>query len=314
MRGMLKHKSPGTQFLLLIGIALASFFLLGLVGTVIVAKITGMGLMEMSDSSKWNYADPRLANAIRGMQTVQFICLFVLPAFFCAHLFSENSKKYLGLKRPSQVTYFLVAIAILLLAIPLTGFLGEINKNIPFPASWAKWMNVQEEEAARSFRVLLTKQSVSDLVLNVFFIAGFAAIGEELLFRGMVQRLLIRMFKNHWVGIIVAAFLFSAMHVQFYGFLPRFALGILLGAVYWYSGSLWTSILAHFVYDAFLIMMVYNNPASLNDENALKLSNIALAATVSLVLVIALLLWMKKRSTVTYEEVYAGEVVKDHPF
>ena len=315
MKGLLKAKSPGTQFLLLISFALASFFLIGLLGTVILSKVSGMSLETMSDSSKWDYKSPTLLTVIRGMQIIQFVSLFLIPSFLCAWFFSTDSKKYLGLKKPSNMGYFLVAAGVLLLSLPLVSFLGELNRNVQFPSGIANWMKEQEAEAAKTIKALLSKHTIKDLILNIICIAGLAAVGEELLFRGVAQRLLIKLFKSPWAGIIISAFLFSAMHMQFYGFLPRFVLGILLGAIYWYSGSLWTAILAHFVYDAALIILVYFNPESLNDENSLNLSNIALGAAISAALVVFLVIWMKKKSTVTYSDVYADDKqVKDHPF
>ena len=315
MKGLLKAKAPGTQFLILISIALASFFLIGILGTVVLSKISGMDLETMSDSSKWDYNSPTLITVIRGMQIIQFVSLFLIPTFICAWLFSTDSKKYLGLKKPSNMGYFVVAAGILLLSLPLVSFLGELNRNVQFPAGIANWMKAQEDEAAKTIKALLSKHTIKDLILNIVCIAGLAAVGEELLFRGVAQRLLIKWFKSPWAGIIIAAFLFSAMHVQFYGFLPRFVLGILLGVIYWYSGSLWTAMLAHFIYDAALIVLVYFNPESLNDENTLNLSNIALGAAISFALVVFLVIWMKKKSTVTYTNVYADDKqVKDHPF
>lgn len=316
MKGLLKAKSPGTQFLLLISIALASFFIIGLLGTVLLSKITGMSLGTMSDSSKWDYSSGTLVTVIRGMQIIQFISLFLIPTFLCAWFFSTNSKKYLGLKAPSNVGYFLVAAAIMLLSIPLVNFLGELNRYVQFPVGIDKWMKEQEVEAAKSIKALLSKHTIKDLLLNIICIAGLAAVGEELLFRGIAQRLLIKLFKSPWTGIIISAFIFSAMHMQFYGFLPRFVLGVFLGAIYWYSGSLWTAILAHFVYDALLIVLAYFNPEMLNDESSVRLTNIALMATISFALVVSLVMWMKKKSTVTYQEVYADDAipVKDHPF
>jgi len=315
MKGLLKAKSPGTQFLLLISIALASFFLLGILGTVILSKVSGMSLEAMSDSSKWDYNNPALTTVIRGMQIIQFVSLFLIPSFLCAWLFSTDSNKYLGLKKPSNLGYFLVATGVLIVSLPLVSFLGELNRNVQFPSGIASWMKEQEAEAAKTIKALLSKHTIKDLILNIICIAGLAAVGEELLFRGVAQRLLIKLFKSPWAGIIISAFLFSAMHIQFYGFLPRFVLGILLGAIYWYSGSLWTAILAHFVYDAALITLVYFNPESLNDENSLNLSNIALGAAISSVLVVLLVVWMKKKSTVTYQQVYTDDKqAKDHPF
>lgn len=316
MRGLLKSKSPLNHFLLLVSIALASLFIIGFVGTLVLSKITGIDIVTMSDSSKWKYNDGNVVTMIRGMQIIQFVSLFLLPSFLCARLFSTDTKKYLGLRLPAHSGYFIAAAAMMLLAIPMVNFLGELNRNVRFPAGMASWMQEQEAEAAKSIKALLSKHTIKDLMLNIICIAGLAAVGEELLFRGIAQRLLIRIFKSPVAGIVIAAFLFSAMHIQFYGFLPRFVLGILLGFIYWYSGSLWVSVIAHFVYDAFLIVVVYYSPASLNDENALQLSNLALAGAVSCAIVAALFVWMKKKSTTTFSEVYADDLipVKDHPF
>lgn len=316
MKGLLKSKSAGNQFLLLISIALVSFFLLGLLGTIILSAITGINVTELNDSSKWDFSKPGIINFIRGMQVVQFIALFLVPSLVCARLFSTDTKKYLGLKKPSNNFYFLVGVAVMIVAIPLVNWLGELNKNFQFPSDMEQWMKSSEEEAAKTVRALLSKHTIRDLIINVICIAGLAAVGEEFLFRGMVQRLLIKMFKTPWPGIIITAFLFSSMHMQFYGFLPRFALGILLGAIYWYSGSLWTAILAHFVYDALLIVLVYFNPEMLNDESSVKLGNLALTGSISFVLVVLLFEWMRKKTTTKYSEVYAGDdiPVKDHPF
>ena len=272
--------------------------------------------MEIGDSSKWDFSKPEIITFLRGMQVVQFISLFLIPSFLCARFFSTDTKKYLGLKKPSNSFYFLVSVAAMILAIPLVSWLGELNKNVQFPSDIQQWIKSSEEEAAKTVQVLLSKHTVNDLIINVICIAGLAAAGEELLFRGMVQRLLIKMFKTPWPGIIITAFLFSAMHMQFYGFLPRFALGILLGAIYWYSGSLWTAILAHFVYDAFLIVLVYFNPEMLKDESSVKLGSLALIGSISFVLVVLLIEWMRKKTTTRYSEVYADDdiPVKDHPF
>ena len=316
MRGLLKAKPPGTQLLILISIALVSFFLFGLLGTVVLSGITGINLMELSDSSKWDFTNPGIITFIRGMQVVQFIALFLVPTFLGAWLFSTDSKKYLGLKKPSNSFYFIAAVAVMILAVPLVNWLGELNKNVQFPSGIEKWMKKSEEEAAKTVQALLSKHTIKDLIINILCIAGLAAVGEELLFRGIAQRLFIKIFKSPWVGIIIAAILFSAMHLQFYGFLPRFILGIFLGVIFWYSGSLWTSILAHFIYDATLIVLVYFNPSMINEETPVKLNNIALMAALSFAIVALIIGWMKKKSKVTYQEVYADDAipVKDHPF
>lgn len=316
MKGLLKTKSAGNQFLLLVSIALVSFFLVGLVGTVILSVLTGMDIKEMGDMTKWDYSKPATISFIRGMQIIQFVSLFLIPTFICARLFSTDTRQYLRLRQPSARSYWIIGVLVMILAIPFVQWLGELNRGIRFPSEIEHWMKAKEAEANKTVMALLSRQTINDLILNIICIAGLAAVGEELLFRGMAQRLLIKMFKSPWPGIIIAAFLFSAMHLQFYGFFPRFVLGILLGIVYWYSGSLWTAILAHFVYDALLITLAYFNPAMLNEETAVKLSSIALTAAVSFVMMILAVNWMIKNSRTYYNEVYADDKipVKDHPF
>jgi membrane protease YdiL (CAAX protease family) len=319
MKGLLKSKSPGSQLLLVISIAMVSFFLISaIIGPLILGAITGISLKEFAEIAKGNFSNPNSITFIRGLNLLQFLGLFVIPCFICAHLFGTNSFKYLGLKKPGSNLYLIIGVAALIVAIPLVTFLGELNKSVQFPhGAVENWMKKSEAEAAKTIQALLSKHTIKDLILNIIFVALLAGVGEELFFRGMIQRLLTKMFKNPWPGIIIAAFLFSAMHMQFYGFFPRFALGILLGVMYWYSGSLWTAILAHFVYDALLITLIYFNPEMLKEDSAgLELNNIALAGTISFVMVVLLIELMRKKSTTRYDEVYADDKIpyKDHPF
>jgi membrane protease YdiL (CAAX protease family) len=316
MRGLLKERPAGGQFLLVICIATVSFFIIGLIGTFAISSLSGMKPAEMADLAKWDYSKPSTLFVLRGLQVVQFISLFLIPSLFAAWLFSNNTKNYLGFKKPSSAAFWIMGIVIMVVAFPLSNWLGDLNKQIPFPDEVANWMTRSENEALQTVKALLSKHTVQDLIINIICVAGLAAVGEELLFRGVLQRLLIRMFKSPWAGIIIAAALFSALHMQFYGFFPRLLLGMLLGAVYWYSGSLWVSMLAHFVYDATLIIAAYFMPALLNEEDTAKLSNFAIAGTISFILVVIVIEWMRKRSTTVYHVVYAEDErpQKDHPF
>ncbi|MFN8289112.1 MAG: CPBP family intramembrane glutamic endopeptidase [Chitinophagaceae bacterium] len=316
MSGFLKTRPAANQFLVLICVVLVSFFIVGLAGTLLLTMTSGLSLDQMKDMANMDFSKPGMIGFLRGMQLVQFVSLFLVPVMVCTWLFSNKPKEYLGLKYPSHNGYLVAGVTVMLIAIPFTSWLGELNRNIPFPSGMAGWMKDKEEEASRTINVLLTRHTVKELILNLFFIAGLAAVGEELLFRGMVQRLLIRMFKSPWAGIIVAAALFSAMHMQFYGFLPRFALGILLGLIYWYSGSLWAAMLAHFIYDGTLIVLAWFNPSMLAEENNMQLRNLALAGVISLGLAVLIIAWMKRKSSASMEKVYAedGIPVKNHPF
>jgi uncharacterized protein len=316
MRGLLKTRPAWSQFLVLFSMAVVSLFVIGLLGTTLLAKMTGKTLLEMGDVSKLDFSSPTTIFILRANQVIQFFALSIIPVFICTRLFSTDTKKYLGLKAPSNKQYFIWGIVIMIVSYPLVGFLGELNQQVKFPAGIEGWMKRSEEFSNKVVHALLAQRTVKDLILNLICIAGLAAVGEELLLRGMAQRLLIKMFKSPWAGIIIAAAVFSAMHMQFYGFLPRFVLGIFLGVAYWYSGSLWVPILAHFVYDGLLIVASYYKPEIVIDEKNVNIQSLALAAAISVVLTAAVIFKMRKDSTATMEEVYADDAVpvKNHPF
>lgn len=303
MKGLFKHKPAGNQLLLMVCFTLVGVFIIGsLMGTIVLSAITGIKTIELLDFSKLDYNRPGVITYIRGLQVFQFLGLFLVPSLLCAWLFSTNSKKYLGLRTPKGETFWIIGMLVMILAIPFVQWLGEINRSIHFPGAIEGWMKEKENGANKTVMALLSRRTVQDLVLNIICIAGLAAVGEELLFRGVAQRLFIKLFKRAWPGIIITAFLFSALHLQFYGFFPRFVLGILLGVIYWYSGSLWTAILAHFVYDALLITVAYFYPSMVNEENTVKMSSIALTAAFSFILVALAVNWMIKHSQTSYAD------------
>jgi membrane protease YdiL (CAAX protease family) len=307
MRGFLKTRSAGNQLLLVICIIFVSLFITALAGRSIISAISGMSLAEIGDMSKWDLSKDSGIIAIRGFQIVQFIGVFLVPTLAATWFFSSRTKDYLLLRQPSQGGYWLAGILVMLLAIPLSNWLGEMNRNISFPSEIGTWMKESEQSANRTIKALLSRHTIKDLLLNIIIIAGLAAVGEELLFRGVLQRLFIRIFKNPWAGIIVAAALFSAVHMQFYGFFPRLLLGIILGAVFWFSGSLWVAIAAHFVYDALLIIAAWYRPELLNEGQSIEINNLAFAGAVSFVLVVLLIEWMRRKSKSTYAGMYAVE-------
>jgi membrane protease YdiL (CAAX protease family) len=98
---------------------------------------------------------------------------------------------------------------------------------------------------------------VGGLLVGMFVIAVLPAVGEELVFRGIVQRRLYTLVRNPHVAIWTAALAFSAIHVQFFGFFPRLLLGALFGYLYYWSGNLWYPIFAHFVNNGFTLLMLY---------------------------------------------------------
>jgi hypothetical protein len=291
--------------------AFGLFMVLSLLGVSILSATTGISLFQLQDINKWDSKNPNMILFIRGMLLIQFLGLFVIPSLLFGYFSDPKPARYLGLKPPGQGFYWILGAAALLVSIPFVEYMGLINQKLIIGGEAQKWMKSMEEEAAKQVQFMLSKHTPGELFLNLIFISLFAGIGEELFFRGVLQRLFIKLTKSPWAGIIITAILFSGFHLQFFGFLPRLFLGVLLGALYWYSGSLWTAMLAHFIYDGLIIVLVYFKPGMVNDPNAtiIDSAQLSLMALFSAALTLMVVWQMIKRSRVSYKEVYKD----DHP-
>ena len=105
--------------------------------------------------------------------------------------------------------------------------------------------------------MLVTFDSFGEFVIGFVVVAILAGICEEFLFRGIIQTEFMRGTKNIHVAIWISAFLFSAIHTQFFGFVPRMLLGVLFGYLYHWSGNLIVPMFAHFVNNGFSVVMMY---------------------------------------------------------
>jgi len=193
---------------------------------------------------------PESVNFLKYFQVLQSVGLFVVPPFIIAWLYHEDILEYLYLNKNTRIQNYLLASLSLLLVIPFINFLGAINSQLSFPESLSgieQWMRSMEDSAQVLVEKFMKVESLSGLLFNVFMIAVLPALGEELMFRGVVQKIFTNWTKNYHWGIWISAFLFSAMHMQFYGFLPRMALGAMFGYLLVWTGTMWIPILAHFV-------------------------------------------------------------------
>jgi membrane protease YdiL (CAAX protease family) len=198
-------------------------------------------------------SDPKILNAVKFLQVGLTIGMMIIPAVLFPKAIERNSKLFLQLNTPLKPLHFLIAIAIVLASTPVVSWMVEFNSQLTFPPALANWeasLKASEELANQLTRAFLSGSTPIDLTINIFVIAIIPAIAEELLFRGALQQFIKMVFGNIHIAIFFTAIIFSAFHGQIYGFLPRFALGILLGYLFVYSGSIWTSILAHFVNNA----------------------------------------------------------------
>jgi membrane protease YdiL (CAAX protease family) len=127
-------------------------------------------------------------------------------------------------------------------------------------------MKQMEDSAEEATKAFLKMDNIGDLLFNLFLIAIIPALGEEMFFRGIIQKKLKNILRNPHVAILITSFIFSAIHMQFFGFLPRFFLGVILGYLFYYSGNLWMSVIAHFANNALAVFLAYFYSEKINED------------------------------------------------
>ncbi|MDC1105303.1 CPBP family intramembrane metalloprotease [Prolixibacteraceae bacterium] len=156
--------------------------------------------------------------------------------------------------------YFILIFFMTLLAIPISTYLGELNQAIPFPkfaSGLERWLHDLEKDSMEVIKKLLSTTSLPFLFANLLVVAVIPAIGEEIFFRGIIQRMIFNKIKSVHKSVWIAAVLFSVLHLEFSGLIPRIFLGALLGYIYYWTGSLWMSIWAHFINNGTLVVLAY---------------------------------------------------------
>ncbi len=241
------------QFALLLGLLGVAFMISSLVMGLVAAQVMNKPLLQAAA----DLVKPENANLARLLNTTTTFIAFFLPALAVARLASKRPLTYLGFNsRVSSRQIGLVGL-ITLGSLFLSGALGTLNEMIPMPASFLKNARELEEQYRSAMIGMATMRSFSDYVLSLLVIALAPAIFEEVLFRGSMQRILTGWTKNAWAGILITSIIFSAIHGSYFGFLPRLALGIILGMIFFLSGNLWLSIAMHFLNNAIVVTQMY---------------------------------------------------------
>ena len=238
-----------------------SFFIALFLAVICAIPFLHKGAAEIVFSVSDIY-NPANMGLIKYMQVVQSIALFVVPSVIIAYLLASKPSQYLHMdKKPGRISVIIV-ILIIFTAIPFINYLEFMNSKMQLPVALSgveHWMKESEKNAAFLSEQFLNVKNISGLAFNLFMMALLPALGEELVFRGIFQRLFTELGKNIHFGIILSAALFSAMHMQFYGFIPRMLLGVIFGYLLVWSGSLWIPIIAHFINNGVGVVYYYLN-------------------------------------------------------
>lgn len=192
---------------------------------------------------------------LRGIMVYQDVVILIAPVILTVCLCETHPKQWLHWKRP-KINYLIYAILLMLLALPFNNLLAHWNAQLILPDSLSgieEWMKQKESASEQLIGQLMSDARLGSFVLNLLVVAVLAGLSEELCFRGMIQGFL---GHHHW-GIWLTAILFSAIHLQFYGFVPRLLLGALFGYMLVWSGSIWIPIAMHITNNACVTILNY---------------------------------------------------------
>ena len=247
------------------------------------------------------------------MQIFQTFFMFFIPVWIFSLICYHSPAKFMGFNLRFNYKQVLIIIGILALTFPLSASLGELNKIIPIPANWAAYFKLQETAREAQEAALIQLNSFPKYVLSLIVIAFLPALFEETFFRAGLQNIFIRWFKGPWVAIIVTSVIFSLVHLSYYGFLVRFALGILLGIIYYYGGSIWLNVLLHFLFNGVQLtaLYIYNHYHPAVDAKDIDPGSSWWAGIISLGIIIYMVIHFIKLSRAQLSKYPPDEIPKD---
>ncbi len=204
------------------------------------------------------FRDANNVGLVRILSLLNALVGFALPALAFAMI--VNRKKpfvQLGATHSFNIRQVFFVVVIAFSAVYVGAMLAQVNELIPISKSLEKRFKAAQETYMNNVMAIANMRGFADYLITLVLIALLPAIAEELLFRSCLQPVMIGLTRHVFAGILISSILFSLMHFEYYGFLTRMFLGMLLGYIYYYSKSFWLNALAHFINNAIGVTQMY---------------------------------------------------------
>lgn len=258
-KGFLYHSAPWLHFLFLVGLTLFCMFLFTVLSLAAVPFLFGIPFMELLENMGALYG-PENTGVLKFLQAANSFGTFVVPPLIYFWAAGVQGNEYLTRNKRHFLLFLLIALGLGFVSSPLIELSYRLNQFLdlpPFLEGLEAWMRQSEKTMEELTKVFLQTEGWADFLVNLLVIAVIPAIGEELMFRGALQKIFSRWMGNvHW-AIFLTAFLFAFIHLQFFGFLPRFLLGLLFGYLFYWSGNIWVPVAAHFLNNGMIVLLSF---------------------------------------------------------
>jgi uncharacterized protein len=295
------HASPGFKIIFSLGLAFIFMMIFLFISYFAAIVFLDIEPESIAQASK-NPLKGNNLNVLRILQVGQTIGMFLVSAWVLAIIFGKNPGEYLKTNKRVMVSVVLLVFILVFLVQPFINLTAVLNRLFVLPSSLSEiqtWMMDSETSAETNTKAFLEVSSFWILLFNLIMIAVLPAIAEEFFFRGIIQRIFVDWAKNIHVGILLSAIVFSAFHMQFFTFVPRVIMGIYLGYLFVWSGSIWLPVFAHFVNNAVGVIGIYlihNNYVTDALEPKELSSELLFMGIISAIITTGLLILVKKKA------------------
>jgi hypothetical protein len=244
--------NPISQLALLFVFCIAGFVATGLLG-LLVGNVMHVDSAKLADE----LMKPENVNWNRLLQVLGSFMIMAMPAFLVATFNGGNPVYKIGFNEAISGKQVLIVVFMVVAGFMVSGALGQLNEMIPLPRSTEIYFKRLEDDYNKEVLSITSMKSNFDYIISLIVLALIPAIFEEMLFRGCLQKIMISLSRNVFVGILITSIIFSAIHFSYYGFLPRLFLGLMLGYIFYYSKNIWLNIIAHFLNNAYPLTAMY---------------------------------------------------------
>jgi membrane protease YdiL (CAAX protease family) len=255
LKALFKNSNGFIQLLVLLAVVFFGFMIAQIL-TVFLLFVRSGGNTDAVQTLLYNITD--YPEYMREMQFISQLCIFIFPPLLLACLFSDNYKEYLRIDSAMNGSTIFWTILSMILVVPALNFTICLNQQLTLPEflkPLEDQIRIMEEQSAKLTEALLYTHNTFDFIFNILVVAVFAGIGEEFLFRGIFQNVFGKFIQNHHIVIWSVAILFSTIHFQFFGFLPRMLLGVYFGYLLYYTQNIWIPVLAHFTNNCITVVL-----------------------------------------------------------
>ena len=299
----LTYYKPAIQFVVFCAIVSMSLFIGSFIIEILTIKMTGIGPVELNEIKT---ISTDLAAKLKITNAATVLIILLLPALLFAYLAHPSPARYLNLTFDVKPRHWILAILLIVLSIPVGGMLEEWSKFIPAIGN----SRAMDEQYDRMANAMLQVSRLQDFGANILFICFIPALVEEIFFRGCLQQILLSRTRHKpWIALWLVAILFSAFHWQLSGFFPRLFLGLMLGYAAYWTGSIWVSILLHFLNNLLSVVLYFLCTRQLINKKWLDMPpNIWLTVSCGMLLIFVMYYFNRHKKPYVVPEVEKDEL------